>query len=81
MASASASYDGGWLTTIPFSAGSSKSLRLNAKCDFGRIVVELLHADSEMSLPGYFLSDCDVVGSIDAGAPAAAGRALGHLPR
>ena len=23
--------------------------------------MELLHADSEMSLPGYFLSDCDVV--------------------
>ena len=60
-ASVSASYDGGWLTTIPFSAGSSKSLRLNAKCDFGRIVVELLHADSEVTLPGYFFSDCDVV--------------------
>lgn len=56
FASLNASFDGGEVTTTPWEMDGGE-LRLNAKCDYGEIRVELLDAEGR-PLPGYSLEDC-----------------------
>lgn len=56
FASLDASFDGGEVVTTPWEIDGGE-LRLNAKCDYGEVRVELLDEQDE-PLPGYALSDC-----------------------
>ena len=42
FASVGASYDGGEITSVAFTVAAGQQLQINAKCDFGEILVELL---------------------------------------
>lgn len=56
FASIDASYDGGSVTTAPFELAGAE-LRVNAKCDYGRITAELLD-EGYRPIPGYAAGDC-----------------------
>lgn len=61
FASIDASYDGGSITTAPFRLAGAE-LRVNAKCDYGRITAELLD-QGYRPLPGYAAGDCVAAGA------------------
>jgi hypothetical protein len=61
FASLDASYDGGRVTTRPFRFTGSK-LHVNAKADFGKLLVEVLDRDGK-PLPGFTQRECRPVRS------------------
>lgn len=79
FASLDASYDGGAITTRPFRF-CGESLRINAKADFGRIVVDVLD-EEENPIEGFARQDCDSIGSDSLDQPVTwkANKDLSHL--
>jgi hypothetical protein len=56
FASVQSSYDGGTLTTVPYRFGGAR-LALNAKADYGQVLVELVDEQGQ-PIPGYGRDDC-----------------------